>query len=74
MVKRLPVVAAIPNFNMAENLRNLIPQILAQRYDGVFVLDDASTDHSVDVVRDYRGEVRWCGARKTGVPALTVIR
>ena len=58
MVKRLPVVAAIPNFNMAENLRNLIPQVLAQRYDGVFVLDDASTDHSVDVVGEYGGDVR----------------
>lgn len=58
MVKRLPVVAAIPNFNMAENLRNLIPQVLAQRYDGVFVLDDASTDHSVDVVGEYGGDVK----------------
>jgi GT2 family glycosyltransferase len=57
MVRQLPVVAAIPNFNMAESLRRLIPQVLAQRYDGVYVLDDASTDHSVDVVKEYWGDV-----------------
>jgi N-acetylglucosaminyl-diphospho-decaprenol L-rhamnosyltransferase len=58
MAKRLPVVAAIPNFNMADNLRRLLPQVLAQRYDSVVVLDDASTDHSVDVVGEYGDEVK----------------
>jgi GT2 family glycosyltransferase len=58
MVRHLPIVAAIPNFNMAESLRRLIPQVLAQGYDGVYVLDDASTDHSVDVVDEYRSDVR----------------
>jgi GT2 family glycosyltransferase len=57
MVRQLPVVAAIPNFNMAESLRRLIPQVLRQGYDGVYVLDDASTDHSVDVVKEYGGDV-----------------
>jgi len=57
MASRLPVVAAIPNFNMAENLRILLPQALGQGYDGVFVLDDASTDHSVDVVSGFGSEV-----------------
>ncbi|MDT5306680.1 MAG: hypothetical protein QOE48_2355, partial [Mycobacterium sp.] len=57
MVRQLPVVAAIPNFNMAESLRRLIPQVLAQRYDAVYVLDDASTDHSVDVANEYGRDV-----------------
>jgi GT2 family glycosyltransferase len=57
-VVRQPVVAAIPNFNMAESLRQLIPQVLAQGYDGVYVLDDASTDHSADVVNGYGSDVR----------------
>jgi GT2 family glycosyltransferase len=57
MVSQVPVVAAIPNFNMAESLQRLIPQVLAQRYDGVYVLDDASTDHSVEVVKDFGGDV-----------------
>jgi GT2 family glycosyltransferase len=64
MVRQLPVVAAIPNFNMAESLRLLIPQILAQRYDSVYVLDDASTDHSADVVNEYRGEVRFVPSKQ----------
>ena len=58
MPKELPVVAAIPNYNMGENLRVLLPQVLAQRYDDVFVLDDASTDHSVDVVSEFGNEVK----------------
>ena len=57
MVKALPVVAAIPNFNMGDSLRNLIPQVLAQGYDRVFVLDDASADNTVDVVADFGDEV-----------------
>jgi GT2 family glycosyltransferase len=56
--KKLPVVAAIPNYNMGDNLRKLLPQVLAQRYDCVFVLDDASTDHSVDVIGQFDDEVK----------------
>lgn len=58
MAKQLPVVAAIPNYNMGSNLRKLLPQVSAQRYDGIFVLDDASTDHSVDVVSGFGDEVK----------------
>jgi GT2 family glycosyltransferase len=57
MAEELPVVAAIPNYNMGYSLRRLLPQVLAQRYDRVFVLDDASTDRSVDVVSDFGDEV-----------------
>jgi GT2 family glycosyltransferase len=58
MTKQLPVVAAIPNYNMAENLQKLLPQVLGQGYDGVFVLDDASTDHSAEVVDEFCDEVK----------------
>ncbi len=58
MPEVLPVIAAIPNYNMADNLRRLIPQVLEQRYDAVYVLDDASTDHSVDVVREFGSDVK----------------
>lgn len=57
MPKDLPVVAAIPNYNMGDSLRRLLPQVLAQGYDRVFVLDDASTDDSVDVVKEFGDEV-----------------
>jgi N-acetylglucosaminyl-diphospho-decaprenol L-rhamnosyltransferase len=59
MPKELPVVAAIPNYNMGENLRGLLPQVLAQHYDAVFVLDDASTDHSADVVSEFGADVKF---------------
>ena len=57
MLKQLPVVAAIPNYNMGSHLRRLLPQVLEQRYDRVFVLDDASTDDSVDVVNEFGSDV-----------------
>ena len=57
MASQPPVVAAIPNYNMAASLRELLPQVLAQSYDRVFVLDDASTDDTVDVVDSFGGDV-----------------
>jgi GT2 family glycosyltransferase len=63
MPKELPVVAAIPNYNMGDNLRILLPQVLAQHYDAVFVLDDTSTDHSVDVVSAF-SEVKLVHSRE----------
>ena len=53
----IPVVAAIPNYNMADYLRRLLPQILGGGYDGVYVLDDASTDDSVDAAADFGSAV-----------------
>jgi GT2 family glycosyltransferase len=58
MSKQLPVVAAIPNYNMGDYLRRLLPQVLEQGYDRVFVLDDASTDHSIDVVAEFGDDVK----------------
>lgn len=57
MPNMIPVVAAIPNYNMGDNLDKLLAQVLGQHYDRVFVLDDASTDHSVDVVSRFGDEV-----------------
>lgn len=53
----LPVVAAIPNYNMADSLRELVPALLEQEYAEVFVLDDASTDHSADVAADFGSDI-----------------
>jgi GT2 family glycosyltransferase len=51
------VVAAIPNYNMGSHLVELLPSILAQGYDAVYVLDDASTDDSIDIVRSFGSDV-----------------
>jgi N-acetylglucosaminyl-diphospho-decaprenol L-rhamnosyltransferase len=64
MPNQQPVIAAIHNYNMADNLRTLLPQVLAQGYDGVFVLDDASTDHSVEVVHEFGDDVTLVRSRE----------
>ena len=66
MPKELPVGAAIPNYNMGENLRRLLPQVLAQHYDAVFVLDDASTDDSADVVSEFGADVKLARSPRIG--------
>lgn len=57
MSSQLPVIAAIPNYNMGHHLRKLLPQVLAQGYDRVYVFDDGSTDDSVEVVKEFGGNV-----------------
>lgn len=68
--QKLPVVAAIPNYNMAESLRSLLPVLLRQGYDHIYMLDDASTDYSSDVVALFEGKVTFVkSARNRGAGA-----
>ena len=53
----LPIVAAIVNYNMAQDLYRLLGQVTKQDYDAVFVLDDASTDNSREIVKKYPNNV-----------------
>jgi glycosyltransferase involved in cell wall biosynthesis len=70
MKNRLAVVAAIPNYNMAAPLSELLPQVLEQEYDEVFVLDDQSTDHSRDVAESFGKDVWFIqGPRNEGAAA-----
>lgn len=55
MFERLPVVAAIPNYNMGEQLETLLHQLVKQDYADIYVLDDASTDGSRDIVEGFGG-------------------
>ncbi|MGW0158726.1 glycosyltransferase family 2 protein [Mycobacterium sp. NPDC003323] len=63
MSNAIPVIAAIPNYNMGQHLRKLLPQVLAQGYDRVYVMDDGSTDESVAVVKEFDGRVELIAAR-----------
>ncbi len=54
-----PVFAAVPNFNMADSLSCLLPQLISQGYDQVYVLDDASTDSSREVVEGFAPQVTF---------------
>jgi len=61
MSKNLPIIAAIPNYNMAESLSRLLTQLVGEGYDAIYVLDDASTDDSRAVVTAFGPNVHWIG-------------
>lgn len=58
-MNKLPVVAAVPNYNMAEQLGELLPQLAQEDYADIFVLDDASTDGSREIVEELDLGVRF---------------
>lgn len=55
MSNSLPVIAAIPHYNMAPSASSLISQTLEQGYDQVYVLDDASQPDHIDNLADTFG-------------------
>lgn len=58
MPHKQPVVAVIPHYNMPETLTKLLKQVIEQKYDQVYVLDDHSTNCSVrEVVRPFGSAV-----------------
>ncbi len=58
MKSPVDVVAAIPSYNHAEGLDKLLPQVLEQDYSAVFVMDDASTDETPDILAKYAESVK----------------
>ena len=52
--KPLPVVAAVVNYNMSDSLVKLVEQLIQQDYDQIFVLDDASTDNSLQAIERFK--------------------
>lgn len=61
---RLPVFAAIPNYNMARTLQPLLTQLTQEQetaYDQIMVLDDNSSDNSREMVEGFGGQVKWVG-------------
>lgn len=54
MSKKRPVIAAIPHYNMPETLVRLVGQTIEQDYDGVYVLDDKSTNCDIhEILRPF---------------------
>jgi GT2 family glycosyltransferase len=43
-----PVIAVICHYNMVSSITILLDEVLKQGYDSIYVLDDASTDHSAE--------------------------
>ena len=46
------VIAAVPSYNAGENLLNLAQQLSNQNFDGVYILDDNSTDNSIEKLKN----------------------
>jgi len=58
MKNKLPIVAVIPTYNAANTLPRLLDELIRQKYDKIFVIDDHSTDNTVEVVKSYEGKVQ----------------
>lgn len=62
-----PVVAVIPAYNEERFLGGLLDQVLEQEYDDVYVLDDASTDNTVEAALAYGKDIKViCGKENVG--------
>ena len=48
-----PVFAAIPNYNMGQQLKRLLPTLINRGYAHIYVLDDNSTDDSSKVAAKF---------------------
>ena len=58
----LPKITVVtPSLNQAPYLERTIRSVLDQGYESLeyFVVDGGSTDHSVDIVRRYAGQLAW---------------
>lgn len=61
----MKISIVIPNYNGKENLAKNLPQVLAVRADEVIVVDDASTDGSVEAVEQrYKQSLRPHGLKE----------
>lgn len=69
LMKKKPVIAAIPNFNMGSNLGNLLGQLIKQDYEKIIVLDDASTDNSREVIAKINDKRIFFDQSKTNIGA-----
>jgi glycosyltransferase involved in cell wall biosynthesis len=65
------VSVVVPNYNYAPYLENAIDSVLAQTFESVEVLvvDDGSTDESLEVLRGYEKRVRVFSQSNQGVSA-----
>ncbi len=59
----LPIIAAVPNYNMAPQLGRLLPQLLQRGYDAIYVLDDNSSDDSHAVVKAISPEILFVAGK-----------
>lgn len=62
MEKQMPLVTVItPAYNRASFLDETVSSVLSQDYPNIeyIVLDDGSTDDTLNVIKKYEGKIRW---------------
>ena len=64
MNSSLPVIAAIPNYNMGEQLNELLPSLLSSGYDEVYVLDDGSIDDSREITQSISSDIHFVSGKE----------
>ena len=64
------VSVIIPNYNYAEYLRESIDSVLNQDYQEieVIVVDDGSTDESLEILRSYGSQIKVIEIANSGAP------
>ncbi|MCE7936429.1 glycosyltransferase [Candidatus Saccharibacteria bacterium CPR2] len=63
------VICAIPNYNGASCLVNIIKQVVNDSFDEIYVLDDASTDNSLELLYAFKDQVIAVDGHKNLGPA-----
>jgi len=65
------VSVIIPNYNYGRYLKEAIDSVFGQSYPRceIIVVDDGSTDESLDVLRSYGDRLRWVQQARQGVSA-----
>lgn len=56
--EKLPVIAAIPSYNEEQLLGGLLDRVLEEDYDDVYVIDDSSTDGTLEILYERRKDVK----------------
>lgn len=51
------LIVGIPNYNGGKNLIHLLPQLLDEDFDAIYILDDASTDDSLALLYEFSERV-----------------
>ncbi|HEX5447603.1 MAG TPA: glycosyltransferase [Candidatus Saccharimonadales bacterium] len=55
---KISVVAAVPTYNSGATIGRLLPELLEQGYDAIYVLDDGSSDDTIRVAKGFGPKVK----------------
>ncbi len=68
-MKALPCITVItPSYNQAPFIERTIRSVLDQGYPNLeyIIMDGGSTDGTVEILRKYGGQLKWCSEKDKG--------